>query len=74
MRCASKAQVKVGTKLRADGGFTCLRDGDELTVESDDGGLFVRCSSGTHHLDGQLRRGRYIGLTVVATAGKGAAK
>jgi len=67
MRYASEEQVKVGTKLRADDGFTCLRDGDELTVEGDDKGLFVRCDEGSHYLDGQLERGRYVGLTLVTT-------
>lgn len=61
------ADLKAGDKLKADAGFTCLCDGEVTTVESDEGGLFVRCSAGEgdygqpatalrdqrHYLDGQ---------------------
>jgi hypothetical protein len=34
-----------GMRLIADGGFTCLNEGEVVTVEKDDEGqLFVRCS------------------------------
>jgi hypothetical protein len=36
--------VHAGDRLVADGGFTCLYNGEILTVESDEGGLFVRCA------------------------------
>lgn len=39
------SDVKVGTKLIADGGFTCLSEGEVVIVEKDDAGdLFVRCA------------------------------
>ena len=37
-------QIKAGDVLIADGGFTCMSDGEVVTVKSDDGGLFVRCA------------------------------
>lgn len=37
-------RVKVGTRLKADGGFTCLNAGEVVTVEADSSGdLFVMC-------------------------------
>ena len=64
MAYAKENEVVVGTKLIADGGFTCLRAGDVLTVDIDDhGGLFVPCDAGQHRLDGQLDDGdEYIGF------------
>lgn len=64
------SQVKAGDVLEADDGFTCLDEGDRLTVEKDDdGSLFVRCSEGHHNLDGQiegvLEKEHYIGLYLV---------
>ena len=57
--------VEVGTKLKADGGFTCLKQGDVREVREDDtGSKFIECSDGEHHLDGQLNGEEYIGLTV----------
>lgn len=43
--CYAKiADVKPGTCLRADGGFTCIAEGAILTVEADENGnLFVPC-------------------------------
>ena len=47
--------VKVGDLLRADGGFTCLNDGELCLVhEGPSGGLYVECRSGQHFLDGQI--------------------
>jgi hypothetical protein len=43
------AELKPGNKLVADGGFTCLREGEVVTVEQDADGLFVRCCA---HDDG----------------------
>lgn len=58
--------VSAGTKLKADGGFTCLDEGVILTTQSDEGSLYVPCSCGKHFLDGQLDDGEeYIGFTVV---------
>lgn len=41
--------LKPGDKLVADGGFTCLKAGEVVTVEKDGDGLFVRCCA---HDDG----------------------
>lgn len=60
--------LKVGDKLKADAGFTCLADGAEVEVQAlDDGSLFIACSEGEHHLDGQKddATGRLTGLTLV---------
>lgn len=58
------ADVKAGDVLIADGGFTCLNDGDHCTVMKDDKDeLFVCCAAGKHYLDGQLDDdGRLVGL------------
>ena len=64
---AHVSEVKVGTKLRTDGGFTCI-DGDQvLTVEQDERGeLFIPCDRGRHYIEGQLEDGdHYIGLSLV---------
>lgn len=59
--------VKVGTRLKADGGFTCIEEGSVLTVAEYGNELFVPCNCGQHFLDGQLDDGdRYIGFTLVA--------
>jgi hypothetical protein len=63
-------EIKIGLKLEADGGFTCIREGTILTVDHDDDGFFVNCGgpdystggNGTkdkpqierHYLSGQL--------------------
>ena len=59
-------EVKVGTLLEADGGFTCLRNGEVVEVERHESGeLTVPCRDGTHFLDGQLDEGNeYIGFTL----------
>lgn len=46
-------EVRAGTRLRADGGFTCLLEGEVVTVEADGDMLFVPCVNGKHDLDGQ---------------------
>lgn len=52
-----------GTHLVADGGFTCIEQGAELTVLADeDGLLYVPCRDGMHYLEGQLDDNRYVGL------------
>jgi hypothetical protein len=56
-------EVKPGDRLVADGGFTCISDGEVLVVETDDLGLFVPCRAGRHYLDGQEDvDGRLIGF------------
>ena len=56
-------EVKVGDVLVADGGFTCIKEGEHVVVDSDEHGLFVPCSFGKHHLDGQRDTDKnYIGF------------
>jgi len=43
-----------GDILIADGGFTCLNEGDLCRVHRDADGLYVRCAEGRHYLDGQV--------------------
>jgi len=47
--------IKVGNVIIADGGFTCLADGQTCVVRIDrDGDLYVTCQDGCHYLDGQV--------------------
>ena len=67
VKYAELSEVRAGTKLRADGGFTCIPEGQELVVQSDHdrSPLYVRCSEGRHFLDGQLNNdGEYVGLSL----------
>jgi hypothetical protein len=63
---AKENEVTLGTVLVADGGFTCLREGDHRTVVHDpNGDLAIACDAGFHTLDGQLDDGdEYIGFTL----------
>lgn len=70
--------VKAGDKLRCDGGFTCLAEGDVREVKASDemlehcteeykadpfAKLYIECSDGTHRLDGQVGDdGELVGL------------
>lgn len=56
---AKLSETKVGDKLVADGGFTCIKAGT-VEVFEDDGGLFVPCKAGNHYLDGQCDDGDHI--------------
>jgi hypothetical protein len=60
------AEVGPGTRLVAEPGFTCLHDGQVVTVRSDGGGLYVPCAHGKHRLDGQLSGDgtEYVGLSL----------
>lgn len=61
------AEVGPGTRLVADGGFTCLNDGAVVEVRSDDKGLYVPCAHGKHYLDGQTDDGiAYVGLSLAS--------
>lgn len=52
---ATIENVKIGTMLVADGGFTCIEHDALLEVKADhDGELYVPCSDGKHYLDGQI--------------------
>lgn len=71
---ATKTNVSVGTRLIADGGFSCVKERAELVIGQDDGGLFFPCGRGVHHIDGQLDAdGGYIGLYLAADHGAGKA-
>ena len=56
-----KAEVSV---IEADGGFTCLSNGQRCIVHGEkDGRLYIFCKDGKHYLDGQLDDGdAYIGI------------
>ncbi len=58
------AEVKAGDKLRADGGFTCLNDGQIVEVKQGHGELLVACRHGEHGLDGQINAAgtHYVGF------------
>jgi len=61
------SELKVGDSLIADEGFSCLLNGECVTVEKDLVNLFVRCSDGKHFLDGQVSfedHDTLIGLTL----------
>lgn len=61
---------KAGDVLICDGGFTCMKEGQEVEVHVDperEGveALFVTCEDGAHYLDGQLDFdgcGSFVGL------------
>ena len=58
-------QVKPGTMLVADAGFTCMAGGAIKEVKAGpDGSLYVDCASGHHDLAGQVEDDYYIGLTL----------
>lgn len=61
---ATVVDTKVGDTLQADGGFTCLLNGECARVADKDGVLAIPCSEGWHTLDGQISSdGRtYVGL------------
>jgi hypothetical protein len=63
---ASVHEVKEGSILVADDGFTCLRNGEVLTVQKDEEGLYVPCCDGQHYIDGQISDDgkTYVGLTL----------
>lgn len=54
------SSLRPGLKLQADGGFTCLKAGEIVTVEeaSDpqypEDGFCIRCREGEHNLCGQI--------------------
>jgi len=45
--------VSVGDVLIADGGFTCLEEGEKCKVYEREGRLGIACTGGFHFLDGQ---------------------
>lgn len=48
------SQVKKGTRVITDGGFTCLKPDQRRTVCEDSDGLYIRCREGKHYLSGQI--------------------
>ena len=55
MDYANFNEVKEGDKLVADGGFTCLKQGQVGTVvRTGTGDLAIPCDNGHHTLDGQV--------------------
>lgn len=60
---AKASEVNVGDTLEADGGFTCLCEGDRKPVMKNvDNRLYIECNEGKHFLEGQEENGVYIGL------------
>ena len=57
--------VRAGDTLVADGGFTCLREGDRRVVKAaPNGRLFIECDASRHDLVGQLDHdGALVGLS-----------
>lgn len=48
-------EVKEGDRLVADGGFTCMCEGQVgIVARTETGELFIPCAEGLHCLDGQL--------------------
>lgn len=51
---ARLSELRHGMQLEADGGFTCLREGERVRVRGRlRKNFYVPCASGTHRLDGQ---------------------
>lgn len=66
---AKISDVKAGSRLHTDRGFTCIGERDVEIKEDDNGHLYFLChqrGSGTwdrHYLAGQANDDHYIGLT-----------
>ena len=73
---AHRDTIRVGDRVRPDGGFTCMKEGSLKIVRSTVNrrslgaaanipfeSLFVECGCGKHFLDGQLGKdGEIVGL------------
>ena len=59
---AKISEVKSGSLLKADGGFTCINQNSVLKVHEADDGLYVKCALGRHYLSGQIDTEHYIGF------------
>jgi len=56
--------LRPGDTLIADGGFTCLAAGAELTVDAVGDEFYVPCACGHHYLNGATdHHGFLVGLT-----------
>ena len=66
---AKVSEVKVGTCLECDGGFTCMEKGRVNVVKANEGGLYIVCNELVHGLDGQIAGDEddeyYVGLYCV---------
>lgn len=56
---AQATQIKAGMKLKTDGDFTCIPEGQIVEVKVDENRrgfsrFFVDCKCGGHYLDGQV--------------------
>src|ERR1700752_627508 len=76
------SSVKVGTRLIADGGFTCINKGEIVVVHEDSDGLYFNCCSEEgnygkaaddsrtqhHYLEGQLddKGENYVGFWLLS--------
>lgn len=49
---ATVAEVKVGSFVETDGGFTCMGEGERKEVFRDNT-LWIACDQGKHHLEEQ---------------------
>lgn len=57
------ADLKPGSTIIADDGFTCMTAGQK-TVHADAHGLYVPCNDGKHYLDGQEDEdGKLVGIS-----------
>lgn len=54
---AKLSELKGGTMIELDEGFTCHKAGPVMVQgASGEGGLYFRCDAGLHFLDGQLAK------------------
>lgn len=54
---AKLSELKAGDTVEVDGDFTCLKPWTKHMIATDDGGMFIPCSDGKHHLSNQADDG-----------------
>lgn len=57
--------VVKGSIVKTTIDFGCIKQGAELSVDSDKHGLFIPCCDGHHYLDGQIDGDMYVNLELV---------
>lgn len=57
--------LRAGSRVVLDGGFTCIKLGSKRTILRDKNGLYFKCAKGKHYIAGQLQAQRYIGMHCV---------
>jgi len=65
---AAISEVKLGSRLRCDNGFTCITGNTTRIVKADKHGyLYISCKGGAHYLDAQISADgkQYVGLYLV---------